>query len=81
MPWTHLLASAFLHELGPSALSPPAELVWHCPQTPTLTGMVPRALALFPQNGFVATAPVPVVHEVPVHLKITDIVYIGYIDN
>ena len=56
-------------------------MVWHGPQTPTLSGLTPTALAVFPQNGLIALAPVPVVHEVPEHLKITDIVYIGYVDN
>ena len=55
--------------------------VWHGPQTPTLSGLIATALALFPQKGLIALAPVPVVHEVPVHLKISDIEYISYIDN
>ena len=55
--------------------------VWHGPQTPTLSGLIATALALFPQKGLIVLAPVPVVHEVPEHLKITDIVYMGYVDT
>ena len=51
------------------AAPPPAAVTWHLPHTPIATVLAPAADAALPQNGAVATAPVPVVHEVPEHWK------------
>ena len=55
-------------ELQVGAAPPPPAVVWHLPHAPKATVFaVLAALAVLPQNGAVAAAPVPDVQLVPEH--------------